>query len=108
MARNSYHLEHSIHSDESDNQSISTWYHRNWLRLLFVAILAVLTVGTTTFLFIVLYKGALKEKSLAEKKKSWTRKWNKIEPFVKHFPLGFMLGFIRNLIVLAIERHVDV
>ncbi|CAM4856463.1 unnamed protein product [Rotaria socialis] len=48
------------------------------------------------------------QKSLAEKKKSWTRKWNKIEPFVKHFPLGFMLGFIRNLIVLAIERHVDV
>lgn len=110
MTRNSYHLEHSIHSDKPDNQSISIsiWCHRNWLRLFFVTILAVLTVGTTTFLFIVLHKDALKEKALAEKKRNWTKKWNKIEPFVKHFPLGFTLGFIRNLIVLAIERYVDV
>ncbi|CAF2320869.1 unnamed protein product [Rotaria sp. Silwood2] len=108
MSSNSYRLKHSIDSDELDDQSTSTWCHRYWFRLLFVTILAVLTLGTTSSLIIILYKDALKEKALTEKKKSWVKKWKIIEPYVKHFPLGFMLSFIRNLIVLAIERHIDV
>ncbi|CAF0758345.1 unnamed protein product [Rotaria sp. Silwood1] len=107
MSTNSYRLKHSIDSDEFEDQSKSTWCHRNWFRLLFVIILTVLTIGTISYLIIVLYKDALKEKALAKKKKDWIKKWKIIEPYVKHFPLGFMLGFIRNLIVLAIERYID-
>ena len=51
---------------------------------------------------------ALKERLLAEKKKGWVKKWQKVEPYVKHFPLGFILGFIRNLIILAIKRQFEV
>jgi hypothetical protein len=105
MNRSSYHLKSSIHSDEFDDQSRSRWCHQNWYRLLFIIILILLTIGTSSSVLILLYKDALKEKALAEKKKGWVQKWKIIEPFVKNFPLGFILGFIRNLIVLAIERQ---
>ncbi|CAF4378134.1 unnamed protein product [Rotaria sordida] len=107
MHRNSYRLKYSNDSDEFDDKSTSTWCYRNWFRLLFVIILTVLTVGTISSLIIILYKDALKEKALAEKKKTWAKKWKIIEPYVKHFPLGFILGFVRNLILLAIEKHID-
>ncbi|CAF1067324.1 unnamed protein product [Adineta steineri] len=100
MNNNRYHHKHS---DEFDNQS--TWCHRNWCRLLIVIILAILTIGTIFELIFVLHKDYVKEKALAEKKKGWVKKWKIIEPYVKKFPLGFLLGFIRNLIVLAIERQ---
>jgi len=105
MNSNSYHLKSSVDSDELDDESTSTWSHRNWYRLLIVFILILLSIISTTSLIIVLYKDALKEKTLVEKKKSWIGKWKMIEPYVKKFPLGFVLGFIRNLIVLAIERQ---
>jgi len=108
MSKNRYRLEYSVHSDEFDHQSTSTWCQRNWYRLLFVIILAVLTIGTTLSLIIILYKDALKEKALAEKKKGWAQKWKIVEPYIKNFPFGFILGFIRNLIVLAIERQTEV
>ncbi len=105
MNSNSYHLKSSVDSDEFDDESTSTWSHQNWYRLLIVFILILLSIISTTSLIIVLYKDALKEKTLVEKKKSWIDKWKMIEPYVKKFPLGFVLGFIRNLIVLAIERQ---
>jgi hypothetical protein len=101
MGDDSYRLRYSV--DLDDNQP--TWCHRNWYRLLFVIILAILAVGTTSSLIVILYKDALKEKALAEKKKGWAEKWKIVEPYIKNFPLGFLLGFIRNLIVLAIERE---
>lgn len=95
-------------ADEYDGYSESTWCQRNWYRLLFVVILASLTCGTMFKLVMTLYKDHLKEKALAEKRKGWVEKWDIVAPFVKKFPMGFILGFIRNLIVLAIERQVDV
>lgn len=105
MSDRSYHLQYSIDSDEIDDQSASAWCHQNWYRLLFVIILAALAIGTTSSLIYILYKDALKEKALAEKKKGWAQKWKIIQPYIKNFPMGFLLGFIRNLIVLAIERQ---
>lgn len=104
--KNSSHLKSSFHSDEFDDQRTSRWFHQNCCRLLFVLILTLLSIGTTTFLVILLYKDTLKEKLLVEKRKSWVVKWKMLEPYVKKFPLGFVLGFIRNLIVLAIERQI--
>lgn len=77
-------------------------------RWIVFVILVVLSFVTTTWLLIVLYKDSMKEKALAEKKKGWIGKWEKIQPFVAKFPLGFLLGFIRNLIVLAIDRQADI
>ena len=94
--------------DECDTYSESTWCQRNWYRLLFVVILASLTLATTFKLVMTLYKDHLKEKALAEKRKGWVEKWNIVAPYVKKFPMGFLLGFIRKLIVLAIERQADV
>jgi hypothetical protein len=96
----------SFHSDDdSDHQKPSIYFHQNCCRLFFVFILVVLSIGTTTSLIIVLYTDTMKEKALAEKKKGWIEKWNIIKPYVKKFPLGFILGFIRNLLVLAIDRQ---
>ena len=108
MNSNNYRLKDSVHSDELHDQSESTCCRRNWCRLLVIATLTLLAMGSTSSLIIILYKDALKEKLLAEKKKGWVKKWQKVEPYVKHFPLGFILGFIRNLIVLAIERQFEV
>ncbi|UJR25048.1 hypothetical protein I4U23_006408 [Adineta vaga] len=94
-------------SDEFDTDLSPTWCERNWYRLLFVILLASLTIAMTFVLIVMLYKDDLKEKALAEKRKDWIEKWQIIEPFVKKFPMGFILGFIRNLIVLAIERQID-
>ena len=94
-------------SDDFDACPMPTWDLRSCCRLLFVFILAGLAIGTTSTLAVVLYKDDLKEKALAEKKKGWVQKWLMVEPYVKKFPMGFLLGFVRNLIVLAIEREVD-
>ena len=100
-SNNHYHLKSSFHSDDdSDDQTTSTWCHYNWYRLLFVFILILLSIGTTTSLIILLYTDALKEKALAEKKKGWIDKWNMIKPYLKKFPLGFLL-------VLVIDRQLE-
>ncbi len=104
--KNSFGMKSSFHSDEFDDQRTSRWFYQNCCRLLFVLILTLLSIGITTFLVILLYKDTLKEKLLIEKRKSWVVKWKMVEPYVKKFPLGFVLGFIRNLIVLAIERQI--
>jgi hypothetical protein len=98
----SYHYDDD---NDSDDRKTSTWCHENCCRLFFVFILIILSIGTTTALIIVLYTDAMKEKALAEKKKSWMEKWNIIKPYIQKFPLGFLLGFIRNLVVVAIERQ---
>jgi hypothetical protein len=100
MSEDRDYLKHSVDSDDFDDQP-----RRNCCRVLFVFILAVLALGSTITLAIVLYKDAVKEKALTEKKKGWAQKWLIVKPYVKSFPLGFVLGFIRNLIILAIERQ---
>ncbi len=107
MCINSYHLKSSIDSDELESEIRSRWCHENCYRLLIVVILLISSIITTTSLLILLYVDALKEKSLAEKKKGWIEKWKIVSPYVKKFPLGFLLGFIQNLIVLAIERQIE-
>jgi len=101
-SHNSYPFKLSF---DSDDEKMSTWFHHNCYRLLFVFILIILSIGTITSLIILLYRDAMKEKALAEKKKDWIDKWNIIKPYVKEFPFGFILGFIRNLLVLAIDRQ---
>ena len=77
-------------------------------RLFVFVVFLLSSLVTTTSLLIVLYNDWMKEKVLSEKKKGWIGKWEKIQPFVVKFPVGFLLGFIRNLIVLAIDRQADV
>ena len=70
-------------------------------------ILIVLTLLSVASFFIVRFKIEEKEKLVKQKQKNWIEKWKVIEPFVKKIPLGSMLGFLRNLLVLAIERQID-
>lgn len=94
----------SVNSDEIR----SKWCHKNLYRLLIIVILIIFSIVNTTSLIIILYKDAMKEKMLIEKKKRWESKWEIISPYVKNFPLGFIVGFIRNLIVLSIERQFEI
>ena len=76
-------------------------------RRLFMFILIVLALISVSAFFIVRSKIEEKQRLVKEKQKNWIEKWKKIEPFVKKFPLGSILGFLRNLLVLAIERQID-
>ncbi len=102
---NHYHFKHS---NDFDQQRISRSSHCNWYRLLIVLILLILSVVTTTSLIVILYTDAMKEQALIEKRKTWIGKWEIIKPYVAKFPLGFLLSFIRNLIVLAIDKQAEV
>jgi hypothetical protein len=100
MSEDRDYRKYSVDSNEFDDQP-----RQNCCRVLFVFILGALALGSTVTLAIVLYKDSVREKALAEKKKGWVQKWLIVKPYVKSFPLGFVLGFIRNLIILAIERQ---
>jgi len=109
MSINSCHLKSFVDSDElNDDEIRSRWYHKKCYRLFIVVILILLSIVSTTSLIIILYKDAIKEKMLIEKRKGWEYKWKIISPYVKKFPVGFLVGFIRNLIVLAIERQIEI
>jgi len=109
MTINNCQLKSSVDSDEFDeNEMRSRWFHENCYRLLIVLILILLSIGSITSVIIILYKDAMKEKVLVEKKNEWEYKWKMISPYVKKFPVGFIIGFIRNLIVLAIERQFEI
>ena len=90
------------------HSSISKSSHDNCCRISFFVILLLSSIVSTTSLIVVLYIDVMKEKAWAEKRKGWMGKWQTVKPFVDKFPLGFLLGFIRNLIVLAIERQSDI
>ena len=105
MVKNRSHNYDDDDDNDSHDRKTSSWCRENCCRLFFVFILIILSIGTTATLIIVLYTDAMKEKALAERRKDWMKKWDIIKPFVQKFPLGFLLGFIRNLIVVAIERQ---
>lgn len=76
-------------------------------RRVLMFILIVLTLISVSALFIVRSKIEEKQRLVKQKQKNWIEKWKKIAPFAKKLPLGSILGFLRNLLILAIERQID-
>ena len=49
-----------------------------------------------------------KEKFLNEKRSNWKKRWASIRPLISSIPFDPILSLIRNIIVVAVERHLDV
>jgi hypothetical protein len=80
----------------------------HYCRIVFVVLLMLVAIGSATFLVVLVLTDEQKERELQKKREGWRQKWEIIKPIIDKLPLGFFLNFLRNLIILAIDRQANI